>query len=243
METNIMNKSGLQKRTLLLVLFGILQITNIRCYSQDDSFNYIEPTDAGPGNFGLKLGYGSAGASELPESSDVPAFNLSFYFTMNPLAGKIVEFSQELGYVSKGLGLNLLNTPYPEEKKFSLGYAELNNIIKIKPLKTKVAPFVFIGFYVSALVSGGDNLNQFISDEYYNNNSMDAPVCKFIDYGYNYGIGIDFGKMKHGKNERWGGVDVRVSKGLTSILEGDDVSEDMKNQVTMAVFRVFLFNL
>lgn len=242
-----MKFSSIQTKSIM-VFAMIFTIALLRCYSQDDSYNYIEPTDAGPGNFGLKLGYGSANISEWPYSgkdalNTIPAFNVSIYFSMNPLVGKYIEFTQELGYVSKGFSVKNMY-PADGETDFSLGYAELNNIIKIKPLKTRIAPFIFGGFYLSALVKGGDNLNKYISDNFYPNNMMDAPNCKAFDYGFNYGAGIDFGRMEHGKNERWGGFDLRVSQGMISILEGTEPPPvDLKNQVTMFVFRLYLFNL
>lgn len=200
----------LKKTLLFIYLLGHLSLV----FSQE----YQEIHDAGPGNFGLKFGYGNSKLGDNSNSASARSYMLTTYFTMDAFAGKIVEFTQEVGYLKKG------------DENVPLGYVELNNILKVKFFKHGTTPFLFGSFYLAGLVSG---LSYDYNDATYN----------FIDYGFNIGAGADFGQSTHGSNERWGGLEIRYSKGLKGIYEDESFGYNPKNQIFMAVFRLYLFNL
>jgi len=204
-EGRVKNKINIIR---IVIWVSILILFPIIAFSQE----YQEVHDAGPGNFGLKFGYGNSKLGDNPNSASARSYMLTTYFTMDAFAGKIVEFTQEVGYIKKGY----------------YGYVEINNILKVKFFKQGTTPFVFGSFYMAGLVSG-------VSGDY--------TTYNFLDYGFNIGAGVDFGQSVHGSNERWGGLEMRYSKGLKGIYVDESASDNPKNQIFMAVFRLYLFNL
>jgi hypothetical protein len=199
-----------------------------------DVQTYMSPTDAPPGNFGLKIGGNLASHNNSNDiyKKTLPGFQVLLYYTEGNLAGKHIELTQEFGWVSKGWSSKTPDPEWPEtflNASYGLGYLELNNIVKAKLFEKGTTPFVFGGFYLSALLAGQDDLTSIKSD----------GIVNTIDYGPSFGFGIDFGGPNYGEKDRWGGLDIRYSMGLNEIIKGID----LKNRTLSVVFRLYLFEI
>ena len=213
-----------------LILELIVLLLSAPAFSQ---YVRMPVEDAGPGNFGIKIGGGSSGFRGAEASYFQSATNYSFsiYGTLNYATGEHVEFSQDLGFNRKGAILKAFN------KEIELKYIELDNFLKFKIKSDDSTPFIVTGFYVSVLINS-ESLEE-ISPV--NPETGYQELSKRFDYGPFLGIGYDFGKPNKGVYERLFGIELRYSFGLADLFENKN--HDLKNYAISAILRIFLFNL